>query len=480
MTESKSRTTFRHIFCFAVLMLVPLLFVTYQDGTASASSIPCSGEPTEMAIMYGDAVTCMIDTEGDKDTFTFEGIAGDVMLVQVVWNDGTMRPCIDLVAPGGGHMTACDNAFTNRIDITLTETGMHSVVVDTFFGGTGNYVLALERLIAPSSNAQAIAYGQTIEAEITPEGELDLYYFDVLAGEIVLLQMTWQDGSVRPCLQLIAPDNSRIQACQNSFSNRIDTTLDQTGRYAVLADAFFGGTGDYALTLERLIAPSPDAEALHYGELLEAEIAPQGDLDLYYFDVVAGEIVLLQMTWQEGTMRPCLQLIAPDNSRMEACQNSFSNRIDTELSQTGRYTVLADTFFLGTGNYSIVLERLIPASASADPLAFGQSVTDMIDPVGDLDLYTFDATDGDHVVIINSWQEGSMRPCLQLIAPDNTRHVACNLAFSNEIDIALDQTGTYAVLADVFFGGTGTYTLHLRCISGACSNFIYLPLVLVD
>jgi hypothetical protein len=60
-----------------------------------------------------------------------------------------------------------------------------------------------------------------------------------------------------------------------------------------------------------------------------------------------------------------------------------------------------------------------------------------------------------------------LRPCLELIAPDNVRTVACSNAFAQRIDLTLDQTGTYTVLISAF-SFSGAYALALQCLGGPC------------
>lgn len=40
-------------------------------GEAAVEGIPCTPEPTDMIISYGDVVTCAIDVIGDTDVFRF-------------------------------------------------------------------------------------------------------------------------------------------------------------------------------------------------------------------------------------------------------------------------------------------------------------------------------------------------------------------------------------------------------------------------
>jgi hypothetical protein len=337
--------------------LVFFLALPYP-GQAAVEGITCLSEPTDMVITYGDLINCSININSDTDLFRFAGNAGEKVVVQITYQSGTMRPCIELIAPDNSRIEACQNAFTNRIDTTLTQTGIYTILADAFFTGTGDYTLALERLIWPSPNAHSIQYGEIVTDEINPQGDLDLFSFAGTAGTTIVIQATWQSGTMRPCIELIAPDNSRLKACQNAFSNRIDTILNQTGTYVVLVDVFYLGTGDYTLALERLISPSSNARSIQCNETLADEIDPQGDLDLFFFEGTGDTTIATQVTWQSGTMRPCIELIAPDNSRIKACQNAFSNPINTTLTQTGTYAVLVDVFFLGTGEYDLSLQYL--------------------------------------------------------------------------------------------------------------------------
>jgi hypothetical protein len=172
----------------------------------------------------------------------------------------------------------------------------------------------------------SISYGQLITCSLELAGDTDLFRFSGNAGEAVLIQITFQSGSLRPCIELIAPDNSKIIACANAFSNRIDTTLNQSGNYTILVDVLIAGsTGNYSLALERLIAPSPNAAIVQFGELYQGSIDLEGDVDLFTFSGEENTSIRIQGTYVTGSLRPCIELIAPNNSRISACNNAFSN-----------------------------------------------------------------------------------------------------------------------------------------------------------
>lgn len=113
---------------------------TVQPGT------PCPPDSTDVPLVYGVVVTDTICPIGDTDTFQFSGNSGDRIRIQITFVNGTMRPCIELIAPDNTRTTACENSFNNKIDVVLDQTGSYKIVVNVFFGGTGTYTLLVENL----------------------------------------------------------------------------------------------------------------------------------------------------------------------------------------------------------------------------------------------------------------------------------------------------------------------------------------------
>jgi len=223
-------------------------------GEATVEGIPCTPEPTNMPIEYGDLITCSIDLSGDTDKFLFSGTTGERVVLQATWGSGALRPCIELYDPDGVLMwEACDNAFCNRIDTQLSKTGTHTIFVEDWFGTSiGEYKLDLESIAPPSPNAQPIQYGEVIPGEINPGGDIDLYRFEGMQPDRVVLQVAWGSGALRPCIELYDPDGDFMEeACDNAFSNIIDTPLSKTGTHTVLVkDWFCTSAGEYSLDLQ--------------------------------------------------------------------------------------------------------------------------------------------------------------------------------------------------------------------------------------
>ena len=106
----------------------------------------------------------------------------------------------------------------------------------------------------PEPTDMNIAYGDLITCSIDPVGDSDTFRFFGTIDDTIVLQATRQSASLISCIELIAPDNSRQTACAGSVTNRIDTTLDQTGTFTILVtDSSGTGSGPYALALQCLI-----------------------------------------------------------------------------------------------------------------------------------------------------------------------------------------------------------------------------------
>ena len=228
-------------FAFGVMLLgAASAPVTAQDG------IPCPGEPTNMAIVYGDVVSCTLFS-GDTDLFTFSGVAGEVIVAIGA------TACISLAAPSGATAQACaTNLASARLDAVLSETGTYTLTASPSGFGT-TYTLALERVAPASPRARQLNYGSMLVDDINIVGDVDMFSFTGGAGDTVSIIVSTTDTRW-PCIELIAPAGDRSGACVAATSNQIDLLLQQSGTYAILVKQregqSFQGSWPYSLQLQ--------------------------------------------------------------------------------------------------------------------------------------------------------------------------------------------------------------------------------------
>ena len=166
-------------------------------------------------------------------------------------------PCLTLTKPDATSVSACDHSNTNSINITLTQSGTHTILLrDRLSSSTGSYALVLERLIPPTPSAVSILYGEALSNEINPVGDLDLFAFEGSGGSTIVIRGTQMGTGVVPCLTLTKPDRSSVTACDHSNTNSINITLTQSGTHTILVmDRLNSSTGLYTLNLQCLIGP---------------------------------------------------------------------------------------------------------------------------------------------------------------------------------------------------------------------------------
>jgi hypothetical protein len=270
--------------CLNAALAVLVLVAVDARGAAAQDGLPCPGEPTEMAISYGQAITCQINTIGDTDTFHFVGTTGDVIVIQAAVGLGSaVFPCFDLVAPDGSRASACTSlANSNRLDAVLTQSGMYSIAVRdgrTILPSAGAYDVILERVLpTPSPTARAIGYGETLNDQIDIRGDLDLFTFSGTAGSTIAITATGGgNNGVRACLELVAANNARSLACVFMNSNRLQVGLTQTGVYTVIARdlSVSVNTGPYTIELQCVsgCGAQPPSPPTGFGS---TPVAPQG------------------------------------------------------------------------------------------------------------------------------------------------------------------------------------------------------------
>ncbi len=309
--------------------------------------------------------------------------------------------------------------------------------------------------------------GQTLSRTIEVLGDLDTFTFKSPGAERVSIDIVKTEGTANfnPCWRLFAPDGTALSGyvC-NSLA---DVALPQAGIYTVeVVASSNAGTGSYNLSRE-IVSGSVNrcGEPLGCGQTLSRMIEVLGDLDTFTFESPGGERVSLNLVKTEGTASfvPCWRLFAPDGTALSGyvC-NSLA---DVALPQAGIYTVeVVASSNAGTGSYNLSRE-IVSGSVNrcGEPLGCGQTLSRMIEVLGDLDTFTFASPGGKgiDVNIVKTGGTANFNPCWRLFAPDGTAlsGYVCNTL--GHISLPT-QRGIYTIEGVAASNaGTGAYNLSL-------------------
>lgn len=320
------------------------------------------------------------------DAWGFHVEAGQRVSIEMRSDDFDTYLALGRDGPAGFESFAEDDdglgeGLNSRLTWTFDEAGDY-VIHARAFGeeGRGPYSLSLAE-IAPPPPPTPIAFGETVQGEITGEdGETsdrrhsDAYAFTGAAGQRI--QAIMRSGDFDSYLEIGSADGEFLALASDDdglgegLDSRLNFTLPEGGDYILRASPLGpDGRGLYALQLvDRGPEPAPGSiliGATARGTLSEADsIADDGSFfDAYRFYANEGDKLRLTMTsnefdallmlgtQEEGSM---FELIASDDDGLSDTQAMIEQTIET----TGWYVLRANSFGPGrTGYYSLTVER---------------------------------------------------------------------------------------------------------------------------
>jgi len=228
-----------HIFVcvFAIVVVTPVFAQVVE------TPLQCNGD-LDATIAYGNIIQCSSSTLGDFDNISFQGTAGETIIVAIQRLSGDGSPLFRILAPDGTLLA--DWYILSRI--TLAQTGLHNILVAESSGDQlVDYTVTLERIISPSPTALPIEYGQPVNERLGPLADLDPFFFSATAGDTVNVTATGILGDGSPVFQIFAPDGTLV----SDFTSSTQVALTQTGSHTILvAESFLDQTVDYSIILQ--------------------------------------------------------------------------------------------------------------------------------------------------------------------------------------------------------------------------------------
>ncbi|MCH6259500.1 hypothetical protein MLD52_23290, partial [Puniceicoccaceae bacterium K14] len=134
-----------------------------------------------------------------------------------------------------------------------------------------------------------------------------------------------------PWLQIYGPDGSRLysEATYTSLSSTLSAV--SAGRYYIVVREWGStGFGDYKVLLSRVPGEqnADDEGSLLISGQAETGNFSLGDTDVYWYDAVEGDTLIVDLSEVDSSYDPWLQIYGPDGSRL------YSEATYTSLSST--------------------------------------------------------------------------------------------------------------------------------------------------
>ncbi|MBN2470404.1 MAG: PPC domain-containing protein [Anaerolineae bacterium] len=342
-----------------------------------------------------ETITSNLDNATYRESWAFDGAAGDVVTITMVATSGNLDTLLYLMDSAGNVLASNDDATNEAIgpynsqiaNFTLPAAGTYTIEATRFGeengGTTGSYELTIDTLSgsapapAVTTGESVISYGQTVSGAITEGTTREDWTFTGAAGDIVTITMA-ADGlvSLDAFVQLLDSSGAELAANDDANSDTLGMfdsqivgyTLPSSGQYIIRASRI-SGTGAYQLTLES--GATAAADTIAYGETVTGTLTDTDYRTLWAFEGTQGDVVTITMVdvSTSQALDSYLILLDPDGTEIASNDDAADTSIgafnaqiaNAPLPATGTYTIVAtrfgEQFGNGAGAYELSLRQ---------------------------------------------------------------------------------------------------------------------------
>ena len=417
-------------------------------------------------IQSGQTSSSYITAPSYRDTWTFEGQAGERVLVAAAGAFRGIEPEIFLYPPDSDYHEVVVHGDVRQyrmLDHQLQMSGQYTIVIrDWHMDETGKYGISFVTLPGRPNNSEdrdggGIEVAGTMSGNIgtadLPEdplfSDLDVFRFEGQAGERVLVTVSSTELAVEPEILLYPPDSGDQEAFAGGDETQhrmLDHVLAASGEYTIVVREWeMNREGSYSISLVKIPGDAnsisdTDGGPIESGSTLSGSIGNwedsdnvnSSDTDVYQFAGESGDRVVITVAETEGGFQPEILLYPPDSGAMEAIAvgDPYHFRtLDHQLAGTGLYTIVVRDWLMNDeGNYDISLAKMPGQTSSAGSddgdggdMTSGMTVKAKFDSVSDTDVYRFYGEMGERVIITLSGVVGDVEPELLLYPPSGER-----------------------------------------------------------
>lgn len=417
-----------------------------------------------------------IEEAGGLDIYAFNAAAGQRVFFDVLELDINVR--WELRDPFGATIFSECLACGDPGAFTLAQAGTYIINVGGDNNGeVGTYQFKLWDV--PPAQEFDIAIGDTITngvpgpgaGNIETPGVLDIYTFDAAAGQRIFIDALELDVNIR--WELLDPAGESIFSECLACGDPGTFTLSDTGTYTLTVGS---NTDDAAGIYQFKVWDVPDSQefSIAIGDTVTngspgagaGNIETPGVLDIYTFEAVAGQRIFVDALDLDVNIR--WEMTDPaGESIFSTCLACGDPGVFT-LAETGTYTLIVGaTRDDSVGAYQFKLWDVPPSQEFA--ITVGDTISNgvpgpgagNVESPGVLDIYTFNATAGQHVVFDVLDLDVNIR--WRLLDPAGEEIFSECLACGDPGEFTLATAGSYTIeVGDNNDDSTGTYSFQLR------------------
>lgn len=327
-------------------------------------------------------------------------------------------------------------------------------------------ILAVFMMLGSSSLfAQSIVninIGDVVNGSLAISTQVDDYHFSANSGDTLFFDAQ-QGSAINFTWQLTAPSGSVIFATSN-FQDKDIITLTENGQHTLTIAGQRNASGDYQFQI--LNVPAVSSNAIAIGQIVQGEIAIQGEVDEFTFSVAQTQSYYIDVGLASVLRLNWTLLDAANN--VIASDGLWRDRGPIELS-TGNYTFRVDGNGDDLSPYQLQIIA-VPATTIID-IALGDIITGSISTPGEIVQYRLNISET--TLLFFDAQIGASNAIDWYLRDTNGSAIFSDTFWSDQENISLNP-GSYILEIDGRDDRTVSYQFQVVAVPEASNTAISL------
>lgn len=225
--------------------------LSLDEGQDSIANFYDAGD-----IAYGETHSNLLRAN-EVHAWFFSGNAADEIIIEVIPLDGSLDLELWLLTTNIERLAARDKyglGEAESIDLSLPATGDYIILVQDFYGQSGNYELRLQaKTSRPPDYAGMLNYGEVVQGTLAP-AQAVFWLFEATAGQVV--DITLQPTNSRSDLTFVLqnPAGQTVLEVDEALGGSVEElrrfAIDTDGSWRIVVREFFDEAAPYELLVD--------------------------------------------------------------------------------------------------------------------------------------------------------------------------------------------------------------------------------------
>jgi|GEM_PF-1298001 len=343
-------------------------------------------------ISYGQVVTGEITQDAPEVRYTFEGAAGDVIVIRMNAIQSGLDSYLELLSPDGQSLQTNDDSGGNLNSligpVRLPASGTYTVIATRFMRQQGSSSGPFE-LSVNTGTLNPLSLNETITVALNETQPVVYFSYNGTAGEMLTVSGQAVGGDVSSSqgtfvLEVRDPAGLVLRNAGDmpGIGAIIDPlVLNQTGEYvfAVTRQSDMGGpTPAGAVTVQFTVRPI-QTQPIERGQTVQGALDDTNPSDHYVFNGVVGDLLRVEAAQGANDQPVDVQVISATDGNYVGGNNSANSTDGTlvidpiQVSSTGTYLIIVS-------RYNMMGVPSVSGPSSSYTLTFGATETPALQP----------------------------------------------------------------------------------------------------